>query len=101
MIMDQKIITHAYRNHVTIAIYFCLRFIVAAAIALYIYEGKFSLAFATLLVFLLMLLPNLLRRRYRLYLPFTLEFGMVLFIFLTFFLGQIQDYYDAVPHWDK
>lgn len=99
--MDKDSIQRAFRNWLTRSIYIGMRAVVGIASLYYGLQGDWSTAIATFLVFMLMLVPTVARRHYHIYLPFALEFGIVAFIFLSFFIGGIQRYYDTLPVWDK
>lgn len=79
---------------------YVLRAVTVIAGAWALVHGGWKLGLGTLLIALLMSVPGLLRS-YRVYLPFELEFGSVFFVFLSLFLGHVQDLYNRVPHWDK
>lgn len=81
-------------------LYYGMRFLVAGAVALFTLTGAFVDAVSAALILILMLLPGFLRRRYKLYLPFELEAVVVLFIFLTLFLGSLNDFYEQIAWWD-
>ena len=49
---------------------------------------------------LLFLLPAIVERQFRVYLPDTMEIVILLFIFATEVLGEIQSYYTFVHGWD-
>jgi hypothetical protein len=94
-------IEEAYRNHATLFVYYGMRILVILASVLFFIRGDMESAMGTLLVAALMSLPSFIKRRYRIYLPFVIDFGLVLFIFLSLFLGGIDDFYGFIPLWDK
>lgn len=96
-----KTIEEAYRNHTTLFVYYGMRILVVLAAVLFLIRGDWESFWSTLLVVFLMSIPSFLKQRYRFYLPFAIDFGMVLFIFLSLFLGGIDDFYGAIPLWDK
>jgi hypothetical protein len=83
------------------AVSFIMRLLVAAAAVIFLYDGDWESALGSLVVLVLMLVPQLLRRRYRMRLPLALDFGVVFFIFTTLFLGHLLRFYELVPWWDK
>lgn len=99
--MIEANISENYRNKWTLALYWSMPFLVAAAALAFMAQREWASAFATVLVGLLMFVPPLLKGYYKVYLPFALELGIVVFIFLTLFLGWIADFYDRIPLWDK
>lgn len=88
-------------NKTIFLVYFGMRALVLIAAVLYLYDGNFSAAGGAMLVFLLMFVPSIVKRQFRIYLPFVLDFSIVLFIFGTLFLGHLVKFYDTVPFWDK
>src|SRR3989344_7404442 len=99
--MDHATILEAYRNRYTLIVYYGLRAAMLIAAAYFAYEGDWASVFSTLFVFALMFVPSILKYRYRFYLPFTLDFGIVCFVFATLFLGHLANFYNSVPLWDK
>ena len=99
--MDPNSILEAYRNRWTLFVYYGLRVAILAAAGVFAVEGNWASVASTTLVFVLMSAPAVLKYRYRFYLPFALEFGIVAFIFGTLFLGHLADFYDYIPLWDK
>ena len=78
-----------------------MRILVVLAAVYFLVRGDWESSVSTAFVFLLMSLPGILKHRYRIYLPFALELWIVLFIFLTLFVGGIGDVYREFPIWDK
>jgi len=94
-------IEDAYRNHATLFIYYGMRILVVLAALLFLVRGDFESFWGALFVAFLMSVPSLLKSRYRIYLPFSLDLGIVAFIFLTLFLGGIGVLYGQIQLWDK
>ncbi len=90
-----------YRNAWTLFLYYGMRFLVFVATCIFLWRGDYETALATLVVIILMTIPSFLKDRHLLSLPFILDFAIVLFIFLTVFLGAIGKFYEEVPFWDK
>lgn len=99
--MDRNYIEDRYRNYLTLFIYWGLSVLVVLAAGIYAWWGDWLSAVLTVLILGLMLVPSVLKGRYRLYIPFTLELWIVSFIFLTLFLGGVAHFYDRIPFWDK
>jgi hypothetical protein len=99
--MDEGYILNAHRNRVTLSLYYGMRVVLILGALVFLFEQQFLTALRTGFIFLLMFLPSLLQRRYRIYIPFAADFCIVAFIFLTLFLGHIQNFYNRVPMWDK
>jgi hypothetical protein len=94
-------IPHLHQNKLALFIYFGMRALVLIASGIFIYEGNISAATGALFVFLLMFVPSIVKKQFRIYLPFVLDFSIVVFIFGTLFLGHLVKFYDTVPYWDK
>lgn len=96
---------HTYKgigeNRITLFIYFALQAIVLLMALTFVGLGLWDKAITSFLILLLMLAPSFVKKRYQIYLPFILDFYLVVFIFLTLFLGDVQRFYDHVPFWDK
>jgi len=99
--MDTVYIQNSYRNRVTVFVYWGICLLVPVAAAIFLWWGDWQSSVSAMLVFAAMLAPSILKERYRLYLPFALELGIVVFTFLTLFLGGVAQFYDWVPFWDK
>lgn len=98
---DDTRIQDSYRNTVTLSVYYGVYALVLVAVGIFVLRGNWESAVSAGLIFLLMFVPTILKERYRLYLPFTLDFALVVFIFLTLFLGEVGRFYDRIPLWDK
>ena len=94
-------IQDGYRNWATLSIYYGMCALVLVAAGGFLLRGDWEAALSTGLIFFLMLVPSIVKGRYRLYLPFALDLGVVGFIFLTLFLGGVAHFYDRIPFWDK
>lgn len=94
-------IEEAYRTHTTLFLYYAMRVLVLLAAVLFLMRGDWESFASTVFVAVLMSVPSFLKSRYRIYLPFAIDFGMVSFIFLSLFLGGIDDLYGSIHLWDK
>ncbi|MBI2612825.1 hypothetical protein HYW59_03410 [Candidatus Kaiserbacteria bacterium] len=99
--MDRTSISDAYRNRYTLVVYYGLRAAILVAAGYFAYESDWASVFSTVLVFVLMSAPSILKYRYRFYLPFALDLSIVGFVFATLFLGHLANFYDYIPLWDK
>lgn len=89
------------RNRFTLSIYWGLRVLLAGAVIAYGVRAEWDSAGATLLILALMAVPSILKERYRMYLPFQIDLGLTVFVFLTLFLGAMANFYRTIPLWDK
>jgi hypothetical protein len=94
-------IEEAFRNSATLFVYYGMRILVFLAAVLFFVRGDYESSVGTFFVAVLMSTPSFIKYRYRIYLPFAIDFGLVLFIFLSLFLGGIDDFYGYIPLWDK
>jgi hypothetical protein len=101
MLASMHEIADSYRNHATLFIYYAMRFLVILAALLFLAHGDWESFGATLFVAVLMFIPSFIKARYRIYLPFTVDLGIVAFIFISLFLGNIEDLYGHIQLWDK
>jgi hypothetical protein len=98
--MPEKLVD-AHQNHVTLSLYYGMRLLMVLAAVLFLIRGDVEAFGTTLFVALLASVPSFIKQRYRLYVPFALDLGIVMFIFLSLFLGGIDDFYGSIPLWDK
>ncbi len=81
-------------------VYSVLRILVIVTMVLQIFNRKYENAFICLLTLVLFVLPSILERKLRITFPNTLEIIVLFFIFAANILGEIQEFYILVPHWD-
>lgn len=90
-----------FRDKKTVlAVYIILRVLVIATMILELLRGRYENVFVCMLTLILFVIPSLLEKRLRVDLPNALEIIILLFIFAADILGEIQEYYVLVPHWD-
>jgi hypothetical protein len=77
-----------------------LRFTIFIAIFIAFFESQWALAFSSFLILLFTFLPYFFERNTRVNLPLEFEFVIVLFIYASFFLGEIYSYYTRFWWWD-
>ena len=81
-------------------VYIVLRVLVLLTLVWQLLSRNYENVFVCLLTLILFLLPSIIERRLRIDLPDVLEIIILLFIFSADILGEIQEYYVLVPHWD-
>jgi hypothetical protein len=101
VISDFRDIAENYRNRWTLFVYYGIRALLAVAVVGFAISGNWASAFATAFTGTLILIPPFLKGYYKVYVPFALELGIVVFTFLTLFLGWVIEFYHRVPQWDK
>ena len=87
-------------NKVTATVYFILRFLVILCMIREFMNGNIQNALLCILSLILFLLPSLIERRFKIELPTTFEVIIFLFIFASEILGEINNFYGAIPYWD-
>src|SRR5690348_9546245 len=72
-----------------------------AAFLVYLFKAEWSSAFYTACIFFLVQLPLILKERFKLAIPLALDASIGAFIFLTLFLGALQNFYGRFPIYDS
>ena len=98
----QKMIKMAYKEtkSSSLAIYLILRFLVVICMILQIIRGDLNNALLCLLSLVLLFAPLFIQNKYEITLPDSLEISIYLFIFSAEILGEINNFYGIIPHWD-
>ena len=98
----QKLIKMAYKEtkRSSLAIYLILRFLVILCMILQILRGDLNNALLCLLSLVLLFAPLFIQNKYEITLPDGLEISIYLFIFSAEILGEINNFYGIIPHWD-
>lgn len=98
----QELIKMAYKEtkRSSLAIYLILRFLVILCMILQILRGDLNNALLCLLSLVLLLAPLFIQNKFEITLPNGLEIAIYLFIFAAEILGEINNFYGIVPHWD-
>lgn len=98
----QKMIKMAYKEtkRSSLAIYLILRFLVVLCMILQIIRGDLNNALLCLLSLVLLFAPLFIQNKYEITLPDSLEISIYLFIFSAEILGEINNFYGIIPHWD-
>jgi len=87
-------------NKIATMLYFSLRIIVIALLVYNIVVGRYENAFTCLLVLVLLLLPFILEEKLKIEISSSLEIVILLFIFATEILGELNAFYQKIPNWD-
>lgn len=77
-----------------------LQAVLIVGIALALLEGQWLAAFTTSGIVVVTLLPLLLGRRFRVFVPPEFEFLAIVFVFASLFLGEVHGYYVRFWWWD-
>ena len=81
-------------------VYSVLRLSVILIMVLQIFNRNYENVFLCILTLLLLIVPSFLQVTFRVELPTTLEIIILFFIYAAEILGEIQEFYIAVPMWD-
>lgn len=84
----------------SVVVYFVLRALVTICMVLEFLRGDLNNAFLCLLSLILFLIPYFIEKKLKIELPNTLEIIIMLFIFAAEILGEINNFYGAIPYWD-
>lgn len=82
------------------ALHALLRLVVGLSVLVFIYYGNYLSAVSAAGILFLMVLPSILKERFKIFIPFSLELSVVVFIFASLFLGSLRNYYELYPLWD-
>lgn len=83
-----------------LAVYLVLRALVILTMVSQILNGRYENVYICILTLILFMIPSIAERRLHIDLPDALEIVILCFIFAAEILGEIQEYYLTVPHWD-
>lgn len=90
-----------FRNkRAVLNVYIILRLVVIATLVWQLLSGNYENAFVCVLTLVLFVMPSIIERKLHIDLPDTLEIIILLFIFAGDILGEINEFYVLVPHWD-
>lgn len=81
-------------------IFLILRALVIAVLIAQIFNRNYENVFMCVLTLLLFMVPSFIQANFHIELPDTLEIIIMLFIFAAEILGEINEYYIHVTHWD-
>ena len=96
----KKVKVVPYANKRTLSVYLVLRALVIAVMVRAFFRGAYENMFMCGLTLILMILPSILTKKLKIYLPSALEIVILCFIFAAEILGEISSFYITVPHWD-
>lgn len=77
-----------------------VRIILITATIVYFALGRYEDLFVLILTLLLTFYPNILEKRFRVYLPSSFQIAITLFIFAAQYLGELHGFYDKIWWWD-
>lgn len=91
------------KNNLTYDLAFEFIFLVLSVLAIVtsIYFKSTDGLFSSVLMFITILIPKFIIKKSRVKIPSLLYFLILLFIFLSMFLGKVSGFYGIFPWWDK
>ena len=89
-----------FREKLGLTVYYALKIIIVVGLVYAIYDKQWDNAMWIAGIFILSLIPTLLKKRYQLYFPLEFDVLIISFIFLALFMGEIFDYYQKIWWWD-
>lgn len=84
----------------TIIIYYFLRMLVIICFIRELMHGNFQNAMLCVLSLILFIIPFFIEKKFKVELPSVLEIIILLFIFSAEILGEINNFYGNIKHWD-
>lgn len=92
--------TYKETKRSSLVVYTILRILVIICMIMQIIRGNFENAMLCIFSLLLLTLPYFIQKGFKITLPNTLEIIILLFIFSSEILGEIQNFYGIFPFWD-
>lgn len=99
-IIDMIKDTYKETKRSSLLVYLILRGLVIFCMITQIIHGDLENAFLCLLSLVLLIIPTIAQHTLKITLPNTLEIIIYLFIFSAEILGEINNFYGAIPYWD-
>ena len=97
-----KIIKQKYKDtkKSSLLVYLILRILVILCMVLQVLRGDWNNAFLCFISLALFTVPTFIQNKLKITLPTVLESIIYLFIFSAEILGEINNFYGIIPHWD-
>ena len=86
---------------ITLFIYGLLNIIVLISLIVQIKGGKLENILLCILTLILLMLPMIVQKKFKIVLPMGLEILLYLFILSAIVLGSVYNFYDLIKEWDK
>lgn len=84
----------------SLRVYIIIRFLILVCLIMQIIHHSWNNAFLCLLTLILITLPFIVEKKFKIELPDTLEVIIILFIFSAEILGEINNFFNIFHHWD-
>ncbi len=95
---SQKILSNYDKKD--LSIYFVLRALVIIVMIRQVFVGNWNNVFLCIFTLILFFVPSIIDKKFNISLPNTLETIILLFIFSAEILGEINEFYIHIAHWD-
>lgn len=92
--------TYKQTKKSSLLIYLILRVLVIICMILQIVRGDWNNAFLCALSLILFMIPTIIQDKFKITIPTALESIIYIFIFSAEILGEINNFYGNIPHWD-
>lgn len=84
----------------SVRVYIIIRFLILICLVMQIIHHEWNNAFLCLMTLILITLPFIIEKKFKIELPDTLEVIIILFIFAAEILGEINNFFNIFKHWD-
>ena len=84
----------------SVTVYIVIRFLILVCLVMQIIHNQWNNAFLCLLTLILITMPFIIEKKFKIDLPNTLETIIILFIFAAEILGEINNFFNIFKHWD-
>ena len=84
----------------SLTVYIVVRFLIIVCLIMQIIHKEWNNAFLCLLTLILITMPFTFEKHFKIELPNTLEAIIIIFIFAAEILGEINNFYNTINHWD-
>ena len=84
----------------SLRVYIIIRFLILVCLIMQIIHHSWNNAFLCLLTLILITMPFIVEKKFKIELPDTLEVIIILFIFSAEILGEINNFFNIFHHWD-
>lgn len=95
---SQKILSNYDKKD--LSVYFVLRALVIIVMIRQVFVGNWNNVFLCIFTLILFFVPSIIDKKFNISLPNTLETIILLFIFSAEILGEINEFYIHIAHWD-
>lgn len=98
--MNEAVNTHLKSDKKVYLVYIILRALIVICMVRQFLRGSYENVALCVLSLILLIMPSIMQVRLKVDLPRTLEIILLFFIYSAEILGEVNNYYTAVPMWD-